>query len=113
MFWGDWWRGDRATSGDDGSRGIGVGDQGPFGLCAGKGDRMCTRAVRPALSTFGSLSVESHRHGSTAAPLTHGSCAGRVHVSGNIATDGMCPYPVHPPVYTAAANGSTATSNVM
>ena len=59
MFWVDWWRGDRATSGDDGSRGIGVGDQGPFGLCPGKGDRMCTRAVIAALSTFGSLSVES------------------------------------------------------
>jgi hypothetical protein len=109
MFWGDWWRGDRATSGDDGSRGIGVGDQGPFGLCAERGDRMRARAVRPALSTFGSLSVESHRHGSTAAPLTHGSRAG----SSNIATDGVCPYPVHPPVHAAATHGSTATGNVV
>ena len=113
MFWGDWWRGDRATSGDDGSRGIGVGDRRPFGLDAGRDDRMCARAVRPALSTFGSLSVDSHKHGSTAAPLTPGRHAGRVHISGNIATDGMCPYPVFPPVYTAAAHGSTAASNVM
>ena len=97
MFWGDWWCGDRAISGDDGSRGIGVGDQGPFGLCAGKGDRLCARAVRPVWTTSGSLSVESHRHGSTAAPMTPGRRAGRVHVRGNIATNRVCPYPVHPP----------------
>ena len=98
MFWGDWWSGDRATSGDNGSRIIGVGDHGPFGLGAGKGDRLSAWTMRPAWTTSGSLFVESHGHGSTAAPMALSRNAGSVHIRGHRVTDGVCPCHFHLPV---------------